>query len=84
SWRSWFEGLEGSTEGASWQQANWPLSSTDDLTSALDPTQMEPAPKPARGGAKPAPAAAAAPAPSQDAILRAASDSIRAMMLIRT
>ncbi|PTS80625.1 2-oxoglutarate dehydrogenase E1 component, partial [Sphingomonas sp. HMWF008] len=80
SWRSWFEGLEGSTEGASWQQPNWPLSSTDDLTAALDPTQMEPAPKPAKGGApKPAPAA-----PSQDAIIRAASDSIRAMLLIRT
>ena len=81
SWRSWFEGLEGSTEGASWQQPNWPLSSTDDLTAALDPTQMEPAPKPAKGGA---PKPAAAPAPSQDAIIRAASDSIRAMLLIRT
>ena len=80
SWRAWFEGLEGSTEGASWQQPNWPLSATDDLTAALDPTQMEPAPKPAKGGA-PKPAA---PAPSQDAIIRAASDSIRAMMLIRT
>ena len=82
SWRSWFEGLEGASEGASWQQRNWPLSSTDDLTTALDPTQMEPAPKPAKGGA-PAPAVAA-PAPSQDDILRAASDSIRAMLLIRT
>ncbi len=82
SWRSWFEGLEGSTEGASWQQPNWPLSSTDDLTAALDPTQMEPSPKPAKGGA-PKPAAAA-PVPSQDAIIRAASDSIRAMLLIRT
>ncbi|BCA60438.1 2-oxoglutarate dehydrogenase E1 component [Sphingomonas sp. HMP6] len=81
SWRSWFEGLEGSPEGASWQQPNWPLSSTDDLTAALDPTQMEPAPKPIKGGA-PKPAAAAAP--SQDAIIRAASDSIRAMLLIRT
>lgn len=81
SWRSWFEGLEGASGSASWQQANWPLSSTDDLTSALDPTQMEPAPKPSKGK----PAAAAAPAaPSQDAILRAASDSIRAMLLIRT
>ncbi|WP_404374018.1 2-oxoglutarate dehydrogenase E1 component [Sphingomonas sp. MMS24-J45] len=80
SWRSWFEGLEGSTEGASWQQPNWPLSSTDDLTAALDPTQMEPAPKPAKGGA----AKPAAAAPSQDAIIRAASDSIRAMLLIRT
>src|SRR3546814_16341460 len=50
-------------------------------TAALDPTQSEPAPAPARGG-KPA-AASAAPA-SQDAILKAADASIRAMMLIRT
>ncbi|KQS04109.1 2-oxoglutarate dehydrogenase subunit E1 [Sphingomonas sp. Leaf357] len=82
AWRSWFEGLEGSAQGPSWEQASWPLTSTDDLTSALDPTQMEPAPKPAKGGAKPA--AAAAPPPSQDAIVKAAADSIRAMLLIRT
>jgi 2-oxoglutarate dehydrogenase E1 component len=82
SWRSWFEGLEGSSQGPSWEQGNWPLSSTDDLTAALDPTQMEPAPKPARGGAKPAPAPATAP--SQEDIIRAAGDSIRAMLLIRT
>ncbi|MEG3148271.1 2-oxoglutarate dehydrogenase E1 component [Sphingomonas sp. ZT3P38] len=81
SWRAWFEGLEGSSQGPSWEQDSWPLSSTDDLTAALDPTQMEPAPKPAKGGAKPA---APAAAPSQEAILRAAGDSIRAMLLIRT
>ena len=81
-WRSWFEGLEGVPTGASWEQPSWPPTSTDDLTAALDPTQMEPAAKPAKGGAsKPA----AAPAPvSQDEILRAANDAIRAMMLIRT
>ncbi len=44
---------------------------------------MEPAPKPAKGGAKPAPAAAAAPADTAS-IEAAALDSIRAMMLIRT
>lgn len=81
-WRSWFEGLEGVPTGASWEQPSWPPSSTDDLTAALDPTQMEPAPKPAKGGA-PKPAPAAAPV-SQDEILRAANDAIRAMMLIRT
>jgi 2-oxoglutarate dehydrogenase E1 component len=83
SWRSWFEGLEGSAQGPSWEQANWPVSTTDDLTAALDPTQMEPAPKPAKGGAKPA-AAPVAAAPSQEDITRAAADSIRAMLLIRT
>ena len=81
AWRSWFEGLEGSAQGPSWEQPNWPLTSTDDLTAALDPTQMEPAPKPAKGGK---PAAAPAAAPSQDAIVKAAADSIRAMLLIRT
>jgi len=82
SWRSWFEGLENGPSIASWTNPSWPPSSTDDLTAALDPTQMEPAPKPARGGA-PAPAPTAKPA-SQDDIVNAASDSIRAMLLIRT
>ncbi|MES2988188.1 MAG: 2-oxoglutarate dehydrogenase E1 component [Pseudomonadota bacterium] len=80
-WRAWFEGLEGSAQGPSWKQANWPLSETDALTAALDPTQMEPAPKPAKGGAAaPAPRAA----PSESEIAKAAGDSIRAMLLIRT
>jgi 2-oxoglutarate dehydrogenase E1 component len=79
-WRAWFEGLESAVSGPSWQQANWPLTSTDDLTAALDPTQMEPAPKPAKGG-KPAPVAAPV---SEDAIRDACDASIRAMMLIRT
>ena len=52
AWRGFFEGLEGTSSGPSWQSAKWPLSTTDDLTAALDPTQMEPAPKPAKGGAE--------------------------------
>jgi len=60
-WQSFFEGLEGAMSGPSWARAAWPLSSTDDLTAALDPTQMEPAPKPAKG--KPAAAAPVASAP---------------------
>ncbi|RYY25003.1 MAG: 2-oxoglutarate dehydrogenase E1 component [Sphingomonadales bacterium] len=80
-WRAWFEGLEGSAQGPSWKQANWPLSETDALTAALDPTQMEPAPKPSKAGASaPAPKAA----PSESEIAKAAGDSIRAMLLIRT
>ncbi|KAG6384446.1 hypothetical protein SASPL_155743 [Salvia splendens] len=66
----------------SWQSSRWPLTTTDDLTAGLDPTQMEPAPKPARGG-KPAPAAAA-PAATQADIVKAAGDAIRAQLLIRT
>ncbi|WP_298671962.1 2-oxoglutarate dehydrogenase E1 component [uncultured Sphingomonas sp.] len=80
-WRGFFEGLEGAATGPSWESDRWPLTTTDDLTAALDPTQMEPAPRPAKG--KPA-AAASAPAPSQDAIVKAAADAIRAQMLIRT
>lgn len=83
-WRTFFEELEGSAQGPSWESARWPLTTTDDLTAALDPTQMEPAPKPAKGGGKPAPAAAA-PAPvSKDEIAKAAADAIRAQLLIRT
>ncbi len=80
-WRSFFDGLEGAATGPSWAQATWPATTTDDLTAALDPTQMEAAPKPAKGGAPKA--AAAAPTPAVD-VTAAAADSIRAMMLIRT
>mgnify|MGYP006257722103 CR=1 FL=1 len=82
-WRTFFEGLEQGVGAPSWQNKRWPLTSTDDLTAGLDPTQMEPAPKPAKGG-KPAPAAAAAAAPSTADIVKAAGDAIRAQMLIRT
>ncbi|MCW3847222.1 2-oxoglutarate dehydrogenase E1 component [Sphingomonas sp. LB-2] len=80
-WRNWFDGLESAVSGPSWAQPNWPPKETDALTAALDPTQMEPAPKPAKASA---PAPAAAPAASADEIARAAGDSIRAMLLIRT
>ena len=80
-WQRWFDGLENAVSGPSWGNPAWPPRDTDALTAGLDPTQMEPAAKPARGAA---PAKAAAPAPSEDAIARAAGDSIRAMMLIRT
>ncbi|WP_068074102.1 2-oxoglutarate dehydrogenase E1 component [Novosphingobium lentum] len=66
--------------GPSWQSARWPLmdaGADDDLTAALDPMAM-----------KLAIAAAVkdtgAPALSEAAMEQAASDSIRAMMLIRT
>ncbi|MBO9621402.1 MAG: 2-oxoglutarate dehydrogenase E1 component [Sphingomonas sp.] len=81
-WRQWFEGLETTASGPSWANPRWPLTETDALTAALDPTQMEPAPKPAKGGA-PAPKPAL-PAASEADIARAAGDSIRAMLLIRT
>ena len=80
AWRGFFEGLESASSGPSWQAENWPATDTDDLTAALDPSQMEPAAKPAKGAPKPA----AAPAAPQVDVTRAAADSIRAMMLIRT
>jgi 2-oxoglutarate dehydrogenase E1 component len=79
-WRAFFEGLEGSSSGPSWANRNWPPADTDALTAALDPTQMEVPPVPAKGKL----AAPAAPAASTDDIRRAADASIRAMTLIRT
>ncbi|MEI9927934.1 MAG: 2-oxoglutarate dehydrogenase E1 component [Sphingomonas sp.] len=78
-WRNWFEGLEAAASGPSWARAGWPLADTDALTAALDPMQMEPAAKPAKL-APPTPA----PVASADAVAKAAGDSIRAMLLIRT
>lgn len=82
AWQSFFQGLEAGPQGPSWESDRWPLTTTDELTAGLDPTQMEPAPKPQKG--KPTPAAAAAPAASEQDIVRAASDAIRAQLLIRT
>jgi 2-oxoglutarate dehydrogenase E1 component len=72
-----FENHDFETEqGPSWARTSWPLADTDDLTAALDPTQMAAAVKAA---------AKAAGKPASDAdVATAASDSIRAMMLIRT
>ncbi|MEQ6333311.1 2-oxoglutarate dehydrogenase E1 component [Sphingobium sp. MK2] len=63
-------------QGPSWARPNWPLSDTDDLTGALDPTQMQVAVKAA--------AKSAGKTVSDADIAQAAEDSIRAMMLIRT
>ncbi|NJC34450.1 2-oxoglutarate dehydrogenase E1 component [Sphingomonas jejuensis] len=81
-WQRYFGGLEAAVAGPSWQRKNWPIADTDALTAALDPTQMQVPPAPPKKGAAPA---APAPAPvDKDAVARAANDSIRAMMLIRT
>jgi 2-oxoglutarate dehydrogenase E1 component len=84
-WRDYFQSLEATVSGPSWARPNWPLPDTDALTAGLDPTQMEPAPKPAKGGKPAAAAPAAAPAaPSSADVAVAALDSIRATTLIRT
>jgi 2-oxoglutarate dehydrogenase E1 component len=65
-----------SEQGPSWARPNWPLADTDDLTAAMDPTQMQVAVKAA---------AKAAGKPMAEAdVASAAADSIRAMLLIRT
>ena len=87
SWQRYFDGLESTiVAGPSWARSDWPLTPTDSLTAALDPTQMEIEAKPARKGRDAAaPAAAPATAAASTAeIQRAADASIRAMMLIRT
>jgi len=85
SWQGFFAGLERSASGPSWGRTNWPLAMEDDLTAGLDPTQMQFAPKPAKGKpAAPAPTAATVPAVKQEDSIRAAHDSISAMMLIRS
>ncbi len=62
--------------GPSWARTNWPPVETDDLTGALDPTQMQVAVKAAaKAQGKPA---------SEAEIAEAAEDAIRAQMLIRT
>ncbi|PXA87261.1 2-oxoglutarate dehydrogenase E1 component [Nostoc sp. 3335mG] len=87
TWGNYFRSVEQAVSGPSWQKPNWPPTETDQLTAGLDPTQMQPAPKPAKGAAaKAAPQAEEAPkaAPAGANIEAAALDSIRAMMLIRT
>jgi 2-oxoglutarate dehydrogenase E1 component len=79
-WQRYFAGLERVVRGPSWQRANWPVAPADDLTAALDPTQLTPAPKPAPEKAGPL----RAPPASYDQIRQAADDALRAMMLIRT
>src|SRR3569623_736270 len=65
--------------GPSWERPNWPVEELDDLNLGLDPTQAT-IEKVKKAVAEKAAAAGASP----DEIRRAAEDSIRAMMLIRT
>ncbi|WP_395621816.1 2-oxoglutarate dehydrogenase E1 component [Sphingomonas daechungensis] len=67
--------------GPSWARPNWPIAELDDINLGLDPTE---ATIEAFKKAATEKAATATPAADPDAIRRAAEDSIRAMMLIRT
>ena len=66
-------------QGPSWARDNWPLSELDAVNVGLDPTQQELAKSPEK-----AKAAATVAGASKAEVEQAASDSIRAMMLIRT
>jgi 2-oxoglutarate dehydrogenase E1 component len=66
-------------QGPSWARPNWPLSELDEVNLGLDPTQATIEKFTAAVKEK-----AAATGASADDIRRAAEDSIRAMMLIRT
>ena len=66
-------------QGPSWARDNWPLSELDAINVGLDPTQQELAKFPEK-----AKVAAIAAGASKAEVEQAASDSIRAMMLIRT
>jgi len=63
-------------QGPSWARQGWPTAVVDDLTAALDPTQMAVA-------VKSAAKAAGVPLADTD-VAQAAGESIRAIMLIRT
>ena len=65
-----------SESGPSWARPNWPPLDGDDLTAALDPTQMSVAIKTA--------AKRAGEPVDEAALQRAASDAIKAMLIIRT
>src|SRR5215207_2184409 len=67
--------------GPSWARPNWPVAELDEINLGLDPTQ---ATIDAVRKAVTEKAAAVTPADDPDAVRRAAEDSIRAMMLIRT
>jgi 2-oxoglutarate dehydrogenase E1 component len=65
--------------GPSWARPNWPVSELDDINLGLDPTQAT-----IETVKKAAAQKAAAVTSDPEAIRKAAEDSIRAMMLIRT
>ena len=74
-----FAGFEEREQGPSWARPNWPLAELDELNLGLDPTQAAIETVKAAVSEK-----VAATGASADEVRRAAEDSIRAMMLIRT
>jgi len=96
-WREFFDSLHDekgdvlkNAEGASWQRPNWPLKASGDLVSALDGDWSDVEKhitdklksKAAQGTARDGQGAPAAEL-SQEQIIHAARDSVRAIMMIR-
>src|SRR6478735_5206323 len=71
--------MTGSEPGPSWARPNWPVSELDDNNLGLDPTQAT-----IEKVKQAVVERAAVPGASADEVRRAAEDSIRAMLLIRT
>ena len=67
-------------QGPSWARPNWPVTALDPVNAGLDPTEASI--EQVSEGAKAA--ATAAGVTDEAAVHRAAEDSIRAMMLIRS
>ena len=72
-------GFEEREQGPSWARPNWPVAELDELNLGLDPTQATIEKVKAAVAEK-----AAQTTSDPEAVRRAAEDSIRAMMLIRT
>ena len=74
-------------QGPSWSRANWPMAELDELNRGLDPTEAtldQPPPGEVAGVVAKATEQAVAAGADPAAVRRAADDSIRAMMLVRT
>lgn len=97
-WQEFFKSMKDApadvqknAQGPSWERSNWPLTPSDDLTSAMDGNwaQVEKvigAKLAAKAGAAPAKtngAAAPSAEPGSPDIFQATRDSVRALMLIR-
>jgi 2-oxoglutarate dehydrogenase E1 component len=77
--------LDGEREqGPSWARDNWPLVELDEVNAGLDPTRQALDKVAEKAVGEKAAAKAVAAGRSDDEVRQAASDSIRAMMLIRT
>src|SRR5579863_3370123 len=89
SWREFFEQLNDdaasvnkTVNGPSWERPNWPQTPSDDLTHALDGDW--PATQKLVGDKLKAKAAEiAVEPPSEESVMRATRDSVRALMMIR-